>query len=704
MGGVAKTFRNLWWRFRRRLPPPFNLTRREWRSLAERLPVVVYQALADEKGTTLFAAGALEPMLGYTPTEWMQRSDAWHEHLHPDDRPKVMQALARLLPGASAEISYRMRHRAGDWRWIRDTVTLFQAESGERYYLGVMTDVTHEKELERATVESSIFLEDLLRTGPWVLYRLEGAQQRVAFISPNVAAVLGLAAAEVLGRSPEQFLERVHPEDRGLFRRHFVLLRQAGADQTRVRFRVASGEYHWLALQGRRVSNDPEVFLGYLMDVEEKARHEAWSRLSEERQRALYDLGGHAWEVTQPERFFDKVVEVLERVLHPDFISIMEFDPETRTMRVRAGKAVEPGTTFELERSQAGYTQQVNEPVVSHDLTQERRFVVPEQLIAWGVRSTLSVPIPGERSPYGVLGIGFKDPQRLDEGAVRFVQQVGQLMGQVLRYRRAMDDLEHKAYHDDLTGLPNRRALYRYLSHLLSDPEASGAVAFLDLVDFGEINDTWGHETGDRLLRHVAARLRSLAPIGVWAARWGGDEFVVVLSGTEPEALLAQALEQIAEPLPLRDHRVQLSARAGLVRFRAHGSEAETLLRRADMALAVAKEQKHTVFVYEAGLQERASERRARVEALKQAMASDDALHLHFQPVVNPEGDEVVAAEALLRWRDPQTGAYVPPAEFVPLAEQYGLIVRLDAKVLEMAMDEGLRWLERWGSAPRGFR
>jgi len=702
MGGGVKTLGNLWWRFRRKLPPPFNLTRREWRLLAERLPVVVYQALADEKGTTLFAAGALEPMLGYTPAEWMRRGDAWHALLHPEDRPGVMKDLARLDPGASSEIGYRMRHRSGEWRWIRDTVTLFEAESGVRYYLGVMTDVTHEKELERATIESSIFLEDLLRTGPWVLYRLEGAEPRVAFVSPNVEAVLGLAPSEVLGRGPETFSERVHPEDRGLFRRHFVLLRQAGGDQTRVRFRVAGGEYHWLALQGRRVSETPAVYLGYLMDVEEKARHEVWSRLNEERQRTLYELGRHAWEVTQPERFFGKVLEALEQVLQPDFVSILEYDPEARTMRVRAGKGVEPGTEFALERSQAGYTQQVNEPVVSHDLARERRFAVPRRMLAWGIRSTLSVPIPGERAPYGVLGIGFKDPQRLEESTVRFVHQVGQLMGQVLRYRRAMDDLEHKAYHDDLTELPNRRALYRHLSHLLSDPEARGGVAFLDLVDFGEVNDTWGHETGDRLLRHVAARLRSLSFAGVWASRWGGDEFVVVLNGDDPESLLTLVLEQIEETVPLRDHRVQLAARAGLVRYRTHGSEAETLLRRADMALAVAKEHKHRVFVYESGLQERATQRRARVEALKRAMAAEDELNLHFQPVLSPAGDRVVAAEALLRWRDPRSGELVPPGEFVPLAEQYGLVVPLDAKVLAMAMDEGLRWLERWGeAAPR---
>ncbi|GEM90717.1 sensor domain-containing protein [Oceanithermus desulfurans] len=704
MGRSWEFFRNLWWRFRRRLLPPFHLTPGEWAILSRRLPVVVYQALADEQGTTLFAAGAIESMLGYTAAEWVGRPDAWYASLHPDDRAKVMQALARLTPGASVEISYRMRHKAGDWRWIRDTVTLFEAAPGRRYYLGVMTDVTHEKELEQATMESSVFLDELLRSGPWVLYRLEGPAQRIGYLSPNARNVLGLETEEVLGQTPEHLVERVHPEDRGLFRRHFALLRQAGGDQTRVRFRLESGEYHWIALHGRRAAGEPEVYLGYLMDVEEKARHEQWTRMNAERQRALYDLGRQAWETTQPERFFEKVVEVLDRILEPDYVSIMEHDSENRRMVVRAGKRVPVGTTFEVDRSQAGFTQKLNEVVVAHDLRSERRFPVPERLLEWGIRSTLSVPIPGLRSPYGVLGIGFRDPRRMDENTVRFVQQVAQLMGQVLRYRKVMDDLEFKAYHDDLTGLPNRRALYRHLSYLLSSAEVSGAVAFLDLVDFGEVNDTWGHETGDRLLRYVASRLQALAPIGVWAARWGGDEFVVVLVGDDPRALLEQALEHLSASAPLGEHRIRLSARAGMVRFRTFGSDAETLLRRADMALAVAKESKREVYEYEAGLQEKAAERRARVEALRRAMEDGEGgeLYLHFQPVVNPEGRYVVAAEALLRWRDPRSGEQISPAEFVPLAEQYGLAVKLDARVLRMALGEGLRWLERWGeAAPR---
>ena len=702
MGRAVDVLYSLWWKLRRQLPPPFNLSRREWRLLARGLPVVIYEALADERGTTLFVAGALKPMLGYTPTEWMRQPEVWHRSLHPEDRTRVMQELERLSPGRSTEIAYRIQHKAGTWRWIRDTVILLEAPSGQRYYLGVMADVTHEHELEQATLESTTLLEDLLRTGPWVLYRLQGPEQRIAYVSPNVEAILGLPAVEVIGLNPEKLVERVHPDDRGLFRRHFALLRQAGGDQTRVRFRVGSGEYHWLALHGRKATEHPEVYLGYLMDVEEKARRELQIRQDAARQRALYDLGRAAWVVTQPERFYDKVIEVLNRILRPEFVSILKFEGEDRGLRVIASKNVPVGAVFGLENSQAGYTYRQDEPVASYSLENEQRFPVPEQLIEWGIKSTLSVPIPGESAPFGVLGVGFKSTQRLDDSAVRFVQQVAQFMGQVLRYRKVVDDLEHKAYHDDLTGLPNRRALYRHLSSVLSDPQASGAVVFLDLVDFGEINDTWGHETGDRLLRQLAVRLRQTEENRAWVARWGGDEFVVVMRTSEPGELLRRLQDRISEPIALQDQKIQLGARAGMVRFREFGSEAETLLRRADMALALAKEQRIQVYEYEAGMLERAAERRARVEALRRALEEDGELFLHLQPVVSTDAQTVIAAEALLRWRDPRTGELVSPGEFVPLAERYGFASRLDAKVLRMGVDIGRRWLERWGEeAPR---
>ena len=702
MSKALKVFSNLFRQLRRNPIAPRRIFHEEWRLLAEGFPVVLYEALADRQGTKLFVAGSLERMLGYAPSEWMRHPDTWYKNLHPEDRPRVMRELAHLPPERPVEITYRIRHKAGAWRWVRDSVVLFEKPSGRRYLLGAMIDATRERELEQATVEHNIFLEDLLRTGPWVIYRLEGPEQRVAYVSPNVETLLGFPAVELIGQNPEKLIERVHPDDRSLFRRHFSLLRQAGGDQTRLRFRVGSREYHWLVLHGRKASEHEEVYLGYLMDVEEKVRHKHKMSMDTARQQALYDLGRIAWSVTRPERFYDKVIEVLDRILHPDYIAVLKFEDEPRGLRVVRSKSMPVGTVIGLNNTQAGYALRMNGPVVSHDLENERRFPLSKRLTEHGIKSALGVPIPGEGVPFGILGVGFKRTFEIDGSAVQFAQQVAQFMGQVLRYRKVVDDLEHKAYHDDLTDLPNRRALYRHLSSVLSDPQASGAVAFIDLIDFGGINDTWGHETGDRLLRQLAARLLHSEDDLAWAARWGGDEFVLVMRGSQPSDLLQQLLDRIGEPTQLQGQEVQLSARAGMVRFPEFGSTAETLLRRADMALALAKQRRSSIYEYEEGLHERVAARRARVEALRRAIERGDELFLHLQPVISADGKEVVAAEALLRWRDPRTGELIPPGEFVPLAERYGFASQLDAAALRIGVQIGLRWLERWGKrAPR---
>lgn len=662
--------------------------------LEKQLPVIVYQALADHEGTTLYAMGAVERILGYTAGEWLDRPDAWYRALHPEDRDRVMSDLADLAAGQSREIVYRIRHRRGEWRWIRDTVSLFQDGDGVRYYLGVMTDITRELALERSQEEAQHFFETLLQSGPWLLYRLEGEDLVIRYVTPNLENIAGIAQETMLGQKFSSLLERIHPDDRRLFLRHLDLVRQIGRDHCRLRLQFSPGDYRWIDLNTQRMREDPEVYFGYALDVHEQIRNEAFLRRYLDQQRELNDLGSYAWETTEPNAFFERAIEVLDRVLQPEFVAILEYVPEGRELRVRSGKRIPAGISLSLSNSQAGYTYRREEAAVAHDLAAEDRFVVPKAVLDLGVNSTLSVPIPGLNEPFGVLGIGYKGSVRIDETTIGFVQSVAQMIGQVQRQRRMLDDLEHKAYYDDLTDLPNRRALYRQLSKVLSNPQEKGAVAFLDLVDFGEVNDTWGHEVGDQLLKQAAERLREGEG---WVARWGGDEFVLVIRGDEPKSVLTRILSRLSRPLSLRGRMTQLRARAGIVYFREHGADTETLFRRADAALSAAKERDREIFEYYPGLEREALERRSMVESLREALENREGLYLNFQPIVRIRDGELVAAEALLRWRHPKSGELIPPSVFVPLAERYGLSTALDRRVLEMALAAGVSWLRKLG-------
>ena len=662
--------------------------------ISNRLPVVVYQALADEIGKTLFATGAVEEVFGYQTEEWLAMPNAWYNSLHPSDKHRVIMELASIEDGESKELVYRIRHRDGDWRWLRDTVTAYRDEDGLKYHLGVITNITRERELERSSFEIKRFFEGLLNSGPWMLFRLEGEDLNIEYVSPNLKSIMGFEAEKILGKKMPDFATEIHPEDRRIYLRFIRRVKQVGRAHCRVRVNQPAGDYRWIELSTHRVEERPDVYLGYALDVHEQVRNEASLRRYLEQQRELNHLGAFAWKTTEPLDFIERALAAIEKLLQPECCVVLKSVPEKGYLQAVAGKGVRPGHKLPIDDSQAGYTYKHEESIVTYDLAADERFAIPKEAMERGITSSISVPIPGISEPFGVLGLGYKNRLHIDETTVRFVQSVAQMIGQVQRQRIMLDDLEHKAYYDDLTNLPNRRALYRKLGALLANPEGEGMVAFLDLVDFGEVNDTWGHEAGDQLLRLTAERLRDSEG---WAARWGGDEFVLLIVGDDPRQILRRIMARLSKPLAMKGRMTQLRARAGVVLFREHGSDTETLFRRADTALSAAKEKNQEILEYYPGLEKEASERRSLVEALREALDSREGLSLDFQPIIRIGDGKIVAAESLLRWRQPGSEKPVPPAVFVPLAERYGLSPALDRLVLDMALKAGATWIERLG-------
>ena len=268
------------------------------------------------------------------------------------------------------------------------------------------------------------------------------------------------------------------------------------------------------------------------------------------------------------------------------------------------------------------------------------------------------------------------------------------VIADVTSARQAQERLEHLAHFDSLTGLANRLQLQECLqTRLQRKPSAASAgdVAALFCVDvdhFKSINDSLGHVAGDAVLREVARRLRSKLRPADLAARLGGDEFALLIDHVQGEAqaeALAQRLVQaLAEPFAVMGHAVPLSASVGVALAPTHGTSPEALLANADLALYAAKESargSHVLFSPRLGDRHRRQVLIA--QELRQALARGE-LSLAWQPQVRIDGWRVVGAEVLLRWQHPQLGA-VPPAEFVPIAEDTGQIHAIGTWVLEQA-------------------
>ena len=271
--------------------------------------------------------------------------------------------------------------------------------------------------------------------------------------------------------------------------------------------------------------------------------------------------------------------------------------------------------------------------------------------------------------------------------------------------RRANEEIEHLAFYDPLTGLPNRRLLLDRLGQapVLSQRSGKvGALLFLDLDHFKDLNDTLGHEVGDELLQEVAQRLLANVRVADTVARLGGDEFVVMLSelstSTQEAAAMAQRIGEkilrgLSEPYLLRGHTHQGAASIGATLFGASAQSASELLRQADIAMYQVKARRGNALCFFDPKMQTAINDRAQLEAdLRQALVAQQ-LVLHYQPQATLQGD-VIGAECLLRWQHPQRGM-VPPGQFIAVAEESDLILHIGQWVLHSACTQLARWQEQ---------
>ena len=264
--------------------------------------------------------------------------------------------------------------------------------------------------------------------------------------------------------------------------------------------------------------------------------------------------------------------------------------------------------------------------------------------------------------------------------------------------KEAAERIAHLAYHDALTGLPNRAVFSERLEAATAAAAESGdplAVLCIDLDGFKAVNDLYGHPAGDALLVAAAQRLRSAVRGHELVARLGGDEFAVVQTGeVQPDhgGLLAERIAAaMTQPFAVGQHVVRISASIGVALFPADAGNAEDLVKNADLALYRAKaEGRGGARFYEAAMDEALRQRRQLAADLREAAAKDE-LSVHYQPLADLASGRILGFEALLRWTHPRLGP-IGPGDFIPLAEESALIVELGAWVLREACAEAARW------------
>ena len=276
------------------------------------------------------------------------------------------------------------------------------------------------------------------------------------------------------------------------------------------------------------------------------------------------------------------------------------------------------------------------------------------------------------------------------------VQGIYGIAKDITERKQAEEALEHQALHDALTGLPNRTLLNDRLEQvILAHKRGQRGLALLvmDLDRFKDVNDTLGHQCGDELLKQVSLRLQTAVRASDTIARLGGDEFAILLPGVHVQGGVGVAqkmLRVLEDPFTIGGQEIAIAASLGIAACPDHGTDSATLLRCADVAMYVAKRNKCGYAVYAPEQDQNNVDRLALAGDLRRAIDNGE-LRLHFQPKVSFKTGQVIRVEALVRWQHPDQGL-VPPDEFIPLAEQTGLIRPLSQWVLNAALSQYHDW------------
>jgi diguanylate cyclase (GGDEF)-like protein len=358
------------------------------------------------------------------------------------------------------------------------------------------------------------------------------------------------------------------------------------------------------------------------------------------------------------------------------------FDPIWRRVEDEAG--FRANLDPELDLIIADYHQPSFDGLRALKLLQEAGLDIPFVIVSGAIGEDLAVATVRQ----GAMDYVLKDRLARLGTAVQNALEQSQLRR---RQREAQRALEHLALHDGLTDLPNRLLLRQRVEQAIAD-HPTVALLLLDIDNFKEINDTFGHQVGDRLLREVGPRLgEQLTPADL-IARLGGDEFAIVLPNADADQALrvAHSMLRVERPFLIDGHPLEVTASIGIAVFPQHGADAETLLRRADVAMYLAKRSANSYALYRPEDDPYDASRLLLRTDLRTAITEGEII-LHYQPQVAIATGEVTGLEALARWRHPTRG-WIPPVEFIQVAERMALIKPLTAHVLELAARQVVDW------------
>ena len=594
-------------------------------------------------------------MLGLAVGEVAPHADEWMSRIHPDDLPVLQADMLPLFSGEipSAHLEFRMRCKDGSWKWVLGYALIVSRDNDGQplRLIGVNLEIDDRK---RAEIVRDALFGAMVDAGVG-LFALNRGQ--MVFANAAMTTITGYTPEE-LAAFPDVIEAGIHPDDRERIQRLYG--QRLNGDnigarrETTLLTRSGQSREIEMAVTGLPDSADFQV-LGIMTDITERKRIEEELRLAS----MVYEHSSEAMSVTGAD---GRIITV-----NPAFLRI---------------------TGYELQEVIGRHTKTFG--------------IEPVQFEA------IKVAIDTEGHWHGEVSNRRKDGDVYP--AAISINTIFNRQGTPYRYVALFSDITNRkqtetliwrqANFDALTQLANRSMFYERVGQEIKKANRTGtrlALLFIDLDHFKEVNDTLGHDTGDHLLFEVAHRIVACVRETDVVARLGGDEFTVLLTGLREsgsvtiERVAADIIDALVLPFQLGEEEVYVSASVGITLYPNDAEDIDGLFRNADQAMYLSKNQGRNRYSYFTPALQSAAQHRLRMIAdLRGALAAGQ-LEVHYQPVIELATGRIAKAEALLRWRHPELGL-IGPAEFIPLAEETGLIHEMG----EWVFHQVVHWVQRW--------
>jgi diguanylate cyclase (GGDEF)-like protein/PAS domain S-box-containing protein len=564
-------------------------------------------------------------------------------------------------------------------------------------------DITERRraEVERAAIaqRNTALVEALGQ----IVYDWRPAQDRLAW-EGRYTRVLGYSDEE-MGSTTSSWTDRVHPDDLDAVKRHVDQLTPERRNyHLEYRFRHRDGSYRWMEDNGVgffSTRGELERIIGVFSDITQRKTEERLLQMEHAITRCLAEAesmsaglqgalatlcDAQGWEAARL-YVVDEQGELL-RFLESWTISDEQY---------RDFNAASRRLTFKRGTGLGGLVWQSDEAIWVPDVTKDARVANPA-LANTGIRSAFVFRVVSEGATIGIVATFSREVREPDARLLGATRAVGAQIGQFVERKRAEQRADYLAQFDPLTELPNRTLFQDRLAQALNQARRHDwnvGVLLLDIDRFKVVNDTLGHAGGDRLLQDAAKRLAGCVRGGDTVARIGADEFAVIAADmTQPQDgghVAAKMVDALATPFTVDGHELFLGASVGIATYPLDGQDGVALMKNADAAMSRAKELgRNNYQFYAAAMNARALEKLELQNALRKALERGE-FRLYFQPKASLARGHVRGFEALLRWQRPAHGL-VPPAQFIPLLEESGLIVPVGDWVIRAACAQVRDW------------